>query len=170
MRRLATLVAMVTCGLAFAGCADDNATPDADAATSKAPGAEQSAAADSGEAPGAGDNGEAPGAGESGSVPIPGISGIPATDEPPGAIACAMAAAASRAGSFMAPGVVVAIQRASGTADAPVADAAGRLTTAYNAAAGAVGAEDEPDKVAAVSAAAAELVGVCGDSGLETVG
>jgi hypothetical protein len=70
----------------------------------------------------------------------------------------------------MEPGVVDAINRASGTADAPVADAAGRLAAAYGTAVTASGAPEEPDRIAAVSAAAADMSGVCDDSGLETVG
>jgi hypothetical protein len=70
----------------------------------------------------------------------------------------------------MNPGVVADITTASGTADAPVADAARALSTAYTRAVAAHGTDAEPDAVAAVSAAAAELVAICGDSGLETVG
>ncbi|WP_305789207.1 hypothetical protein [Symbioplanes lichenis] len=186
MRRLAAFVTVVTCGLSLASCSGDDAaapkgsTPaTADGSPGAGPGGIQ------GEEPGE-TTGEGPGGtldpgvlgpdnivvpgGDSTGVPVPGVSGIPAVDDPPGAIACAMAGTAARAGSFMTPGVVVAIQHASSTADAPVADAAGRLTIAYNAAVRAQGANDEPDKVAAVSAAAAELTSVCGDSGLETAG
>jgi hypothetical protein len=66
--------------------------------------------------------------------------------------------------------VVTDIADAAGTADAPVADAAQTLATAYTTAVAAHGQATEPDAIAAVSAAAAELVKICSDSGLETVG
>ncbi|MFI5936842.1 hypothetical protein [Actinoplanes sp. NPDC051494] len=91
-------------------------------------------------------------------------------DDPPGTLACGKAVAAVREGTVTTPGVADAILRASETADAPVADAAQRLAQAYATAVAAAGADDEPDKVAAVSAAAAEMVSVCRDSGLETAG
>ena len=91
-------------------------------------------------------------------------------DNPPGAITCARLAAAIERSTLMEPGVVDEIDRASDTADAPVADAAGRLAAAYSAAVNSSGAPDEPDRVAAVSAAASDMSGVCRDSGLETVG
>src|SRR4051812_11194456 len=100
--------------------------------------------------------------------------GVPATapsaDDPPGAITCGKLAAAITATTIMDPGVVDDIVAASNTADAPVADAAQRLASAYAAAVAAKGGEREPDAVAAVSAAAADMSGVCDDSGLETVG
>jgi vacuolar-type H+-ATPase subunit H len=70
----------------------------------------------------------------------------------------------------MNPGVITDITDATRTADAPVADAAQDLSTAYRKAIAAHDTEAEPDAVAAVSAAAAELVKICGDSGLETAG
>jgi hypothetical protein len=91
-------------------------------------------------------------------------------DQPPGAIICARLAAAIERSTLMEPGVIDEIERAAGTADAPVADAAGRLAAAYSAAVNASGAPDEPDRIAAVSAAASDMSGVCRDSGLETVG
>ncbi len=91
-------------------------------------------------------------------------------DEPPGTIACGKAVRAVRDASLMNPGVVSDIAGSSGTADAPVADAAQALSQAYTKAIAAQGTEEEPDAVAAVSAAAAELVKICGDSGLETAG
>ncbi|MGX6602311.1 hypothetical protein ACWKSP_09285 [Micromonosporaceae bacterium Da 78-11] len=100
----------------------------------------------------------------------PDTSASGVVDDPPGTITCALLAAAIERSSLMEPGVTDDINRASGTADAPVADAAKRLTEAYAAAVAAVGATDEPDKTAAVSAAAADMAGVCADSGLETVG
>jgi hypothetical protein len=100
-----------------------------------------------------------------------GSAGVPASaDEPPGATTCALLAAAIERSTLMEPGVVDTINQAGGTADAPVADAAERLASAYAAAMTASGAADEPDRVAAVSAAAADMSGVCHDSGLETVG
>ena len=112
---------------------------------------------------GCSDPGEAP------TPPAPAPSASAAVDDPPGAIACGKVGAAARAGTLMQPGVVADVSRATG-ADAPVADAAARLQQAYERAAGAQGAEDEPDLVAAVSAAAAEMVSVCADSGLESAG
>jgi len=94
----------------------------------------------------------------------------PSADEPPGAIACGKAALAVRDATLMNPGVITDITRASGTADAPVADAAQHLSEAYTEAAGAHGTGAEPDAVAAVSAAAAELLKICSDSGLAAVG
>lgn len=70
----------------------------------------------------------------------------------------------------MEAGVINAIVAAGATADAPVADAAGRLSTAYTKALAAEGKDDEPDAIAAVSAAGADMSGVCDDSGLESVG
>lgn len=102
----------------------------------------------------------------------PAGSAVPSAvlDDPPGAIACGQVVAAVRDASLMMPGVIDGVAAASRTADAPVADAAQRLAAAHAAVVGAAGTEDEPDKVAALSAAAAEMVDVCGDSGLETVG
>jgi hypothetical protein len=98
------------------------------------------------------------------------VSGSTPVDEPPGAITCARLAVAIERSTLMEPGVVDEINRLSGTADAPVADAAGRLAAAYAAAVNASGAANEPDRIAAVSAAASDMSGVCADSGLETVG
>ncbi len=102
--------------------------------------------------------------------PTPSPAVTAADDQPPGTLACGQAVAAVDAASLMTAGVVTAIQQAGLTADAPVADAANRLNDAYTAAVAAHGAADEPDKVAAVSAAAADMVQVCRDSGLEAVG
>jgi hypothetical protein len=111
---------------------------------------------------------------------VPDLSGTPGgalpsvidsiVDNPPGSIACARLAAAVAAGSFMSPGVVDGIVAASATADAPLADAAHRLGDAYVAALDANNKADEPDKIAAVGAAASDMSGVCADSGLQTVG
>jgi hypothetical protein len=90
--------------------------------------------------------------------------------DPPGSAGCARLAVAVEAGSLMDAGVVDGIVDVSRTADAPLADAAERLEVAYRAAAAANGKSDEPDKVAAVSAAASDMSGVCADSGLQTVG
>ena len=70
----------------------------------------------------------------------------------------------------MTPAVVDGIARAASTADAPIADAAQRLAAAYAGAVAARGTENEPDAVAAVSAAGGEMSTVCKESGLETVG
>ena len=91
-------------------------------------------------------------------------------DDPPGSIACARLGAAIAAGSFMTAGVVDGIVAASATADAPVADAARRLGDAYRAAVASKNQADEPDRIAAVGAAASDMSGVCAESGLQTVG
>jgi hypothetical protein len=70
----------------------------------------------------------------------------------------------------MEPGVVDHIATAASTADAPVADAAQRLAAAYAKATTSKGTSQEPDAVAAVSAAAADMAGVCAESGLESAG
>ncbi|GAA2630323.1 hypothetical protein Adu01nite_41690 [Paractinoplanes durhamensis] len=93
-----------------------------------------------------------------------------AADDPPGSVGCAQLAVAVEAGSLMDAGIVDAIVTASGSADAPLADAAGRLGTAYRAAVAAHGKADEPDRIAAVGAAASDMSGVCADSGLQTAG
>ncbi|HEY0001383.1 MAG TPA: hypothetical protein VGB74_13070 [Actinoplanes sp.] len=94
----------------------------------------------------------------------------PAVDEPPGTITCTLLGEAVSAATLMDPGVIDSIVAAASTADAPVADAAQRLATAYAAALTSRGAEGEPDAVAAVSAAATDMSGVCADSGLRSVG
>ena len=93
-----------------------------------------------------------------------------AVDDPPGSLACGKAVTALRDGTLMNPGVVEDIAGTAGTADAPVADAAQRLTTAFAAALQAEGDEEEPDAIAAVSAAGAEMARICSDAGLETTG
>ncbi|TWG10682.1 hypothetical protein FHX34_107176 [Actinoplanes teichomyceticus] len=62
------------------------------------------------------------------------------------------------------------ITDASATADAPVADAATALARAYEKAVASHGSAGEPDAVAAVSAAAADMSQVCADSGLDAAG
>ncbi|GLY97439.1 hypothetical protein Acsp02_46930 [Actinoplanes sp. NBRC 103695] len=105
------------------------------------------------------------------SVPLAGPSADPsATEDEPGTVACGELAAAINDGTLMNPGVVDAIVAASGTADAPIADASARLAAAYVTAKASAGSEGEPDAVAAVSAVAAEMSEVCGESGLDTVG
>ncbi|WP_189079021.1 hypothetical protein [Mangrovihabitans endophyticus] len=94
----------------------------------------------------------------------------PTSSDAPGVDACSLLKRAVDEGTLMEPGVVDAIVRISGRADAPVADAGRRLAAAYASAAGAHGTEDEPDAVAGVSAAGADMSSVCTDSGLETVG
>jgi hypothetical protein len=94
----------------------------------------------------------------------------PPADEPPGTIACGKAVRAVRDATLMNPTVVTDITSAAGTADAPVTDAAQRLSAAYEAALAAHNKDTEPDAIAAVSGAAAELLTICSDSGLGTVG
>ncbi|WIM97474.1 hypothetical protein ACTOB_001000 [Actinoplanes oblitus] len=98
--------------------------------------------------------------------PGPSVAGGPApVDDPPGLLTCRALAAAIRDASLMQPGVIPAIVDVSGTADAPVADAAARLAEAYRKAVASQGTAGEPDAVAAVSAAAADMSQVCADSG-----
>ncbi|MDY7084347.1 MAG: hypothetical protein SYR96_04515 [Actinomycetota bacterium] len=103
-------------------------------------------------------------------APSPSVEVSPAEDEPPGALACAALDQAMDDASLMQAGVVDTIVKASATADAPVADAAERLRTAYGKAVSSAGTESEPDAVAAVGAAASDMSSVCSDSGLRTVG
>ncbi|WP_433301591.1 hypothetical protein ACQP2F_06535 [Actinoplanes sp. CA-030573] len=91
-------------------------------------------------------------------------------DDPPGTVGCALLGAAITAGSLMTPGVVDDVVAATRDADAPLADAATRLGDAYKIAVAAAGKADEPDKVAAVGAAASDMSGVCAESGLKTAG
>jgi hypothetical protein len=93
-----------------------------------------------------------------------------APEDTPGLDACSALKAAVANATLMTPGVVDAIVQASATADAPVTDAARRLAVAYAAATAAKGTDDEPDTVAAVSAAGADMTSICIDSGLDTVG
>ncbi|WP_250035717.1 hypothetical protein [Paractinoplanes maris] len=106
--------------------------------------------------------------------PVPPSSAAPSSalpvDDPPGTLTCTALAAAIADSSLMTPGIVDAIVRSSATADAPVADAAERLGSAYASAVAAAGRETEPDAVAAVGAAASDMSTVCSDSGLQTVG
>lgn len=100
----------------------------------------------------------------------PSPSASPVEDDPPGARTCHLLVVAITDGTLMEPGSVAAIVTASATADAPLIDSARRLAAASAAALAAKGAADEPDVVAAVSAAGADMTGVCEDLGLETVG
>jgi hypothetical protein len=102
------------------------------------------------------------------SAPIP--ADPSATADVPGEVACRALVAAVRDATLMYPGVVDAVAAASTTADAPIADAGRRLADAYRAAAGARGTDTEPDAVAAVSAAGADMTRVCQESGLDAVG
>jgi hypothetical protein len=105
------------------------------------------------------------------SAPAPtGSDGSPAVDDPPGTLACDALQEAVNGATLMEPGVVDAIVFASVTADAPVSDAAQRLAAAYATAITAHGSDSEPDAVAAVSAAGADMTRVCDESGLATVG
>ena len=104
------------------------------------------------------------------SAPPPASVEPSAAEDVPGATACGALAAAISDATLMNPGVVEAITAASTTADAPITDAASRLSDAYAKALASAGTEAEPDAVAAVSAAGAEMSTVCGESGLDTVG
>jgi hypothetical protein len=85
-------------------------------------------------------------------------------------ITCARLAEAIKGGTLMEPGVVEGIVKSSQTADAPVSDAAERLKEAFDAAMRAKDKANEPDAIAAVSASASDMSGVCADSGLRTAG
>ena len=87
----------------------------------------------------------------------------PLPDDTPGLNACGALKAAVADATLMTPGVVDAVVRASATADAPIVDAAQRLAVAYAAATAAAGTDTEPDAVAAVSAAGADMTTVCAD-------
>lgn len=100
-------------------------------------------------------------------APAPSVSAAP-SDDPPGLLTCRELAVAVRDASLMEPGVVQSVVAASGTADAPVADAAAALGQAYAQALSSHGTQSEPDAIAAVSAAAADMSQVCADSGLDT--
>ena len=102
-------------------------------------------------------------------TPSPGSSGAE-VDDPPGTITCQKLAAAVTDATLMEPGVVDDVVAASSTADAPVADSAHRLAAAYASALTAKGSDSEPDAIAAVSAAGADMSGICAESGLDTVG
>jgi hypothetical protein len=93
-----------------------------------------------------------------------------ASEDVPGMVACGALASAINDGTIMHAGVVDAIVAAAAAADTPISDAAKRLAGAYATATAAVGTEDEPDAVADVSAVAADMSDVCGESGLDTVG
>jgi hypothetical protein len=96
--------------------------------------------------------------------------GATIADEPPGSAACGELREAVTGATLMEAGVVDKIVRYSSTADAPVADAAQRLAAAYAAAVTAHGSDNEPDAIAAVSVAGADMNKICDDSGLDTVG
>ncbi len=102
--------------------------------------------------------------------PSPDVPASAQPDDPPGSVACARLAQAIADASLMDDGVVAGVAAVSATADAPIADAAERLATAYAEAVAARSTDVEPDAVAAVSAAAADMAGVCSDSGLSTTG
>lgn len=149
-----TLPVLIVAGSVVAGLAAGCSHPSAEPA-SPSPAA----------APGNGPPGSSAGPGEQ-----PPAASAAQVDEPPGTIACGRAVRAVRAATLMNPGVITDIAAATGTADAPVADAALALSAAYQKAITAHGTDAEPDAVAAVSAAAAALVRICADSGLETAG
>lgn len=103
-----------------------------------------------------------------------GVAPVPAdpsaTEDVPGELACGTLVAAVKDGSLMEPGVVETIVTSASTADAPIADAAQRLREAYTTAAASAGTDGEADAVAAVSAAGADMLKICDESGLQTVG
>jgi len=93
-----------------------------------------------------------------------------AVNDPPGTTSCHLLAQAVLNANLMDPGTVDVIVAAGSTADAPVADAAHRLASTYAKALAAKGHANEPETIAAVSAAGADMSAVCKDSGLDTVG
>jgi hypothetical protein len=104
---------------------------------------------------------------------LPTSSSVPTAEASgalPGTRTCTDLNTAILEATLMDPGVVTRITAASATADAPVSDAAQRLATAYAKATAAKDTPKEPDAVAAVSAAAADMAGVCAESGLESAG
>ena len=104
-------------------------------------------------------------------APVITISPTPSlADDPPGTATCTLLSAAIKDGTLMEPGVTETVVAAAGTADAPLADAAQRLSAAHTAAVAATGKANEPDAVAAVSESGTEMFKVCDDYGLETVG
>ena len=96
-------------------------------------------------------------------------AGIPPND-PSGTKTCHLLAQAVLNATLMDPGTVDVIVATGSTADAPLAEAAHRLASTYATALAAKGRDDEPDMIAAVSAAGAEMTTICQDSGLDTVG
>jgi hypothetical protein len=93
-----------------------------------------------------------------------------APDQPPGAAACSLLVTAVKDATLMEPGVAEAIAAASRSGTPTVAAAGARLETAYATAVASRGGDGEPDAVAAVSAAGADMATTCADAGLETVG
>jgi hypothetical protein len=109
--------------------------------------------------------------GASGNAAAPTASdGATVFDDPPGSMACGELRDAVTGATLMEAGVVDRIVRYSSSADAPVADSAQRLAAAYAAAVAAHGTDNEPDAVAAVSVAGADMSTICDESGLDTVG
>ena len=162
----AKLLAGVSVSVAvLAGCSGGDDRPTAPTA----PGVSTSMSGASGQIPSGPAGVPGPGPSVAG-LPGAGQSGGALIDDPPGLVTCAHLAAAIEAGTLMVPGIVDGIANASRTADAPVADAADRLKSAYARAVAASNTANEPDAVAAVSAAASDMSGVCADSGLRTVG
>lgn len=106
-----------------------------------------------------------------GTAPAPSVAiSSGAVDEPPGIKACTLLADAIARSTLMNAEVIDGIVAASTTANASVAGAARRLGEAYGKAIDAKGTEEEPDRIAGVSAAAADMSTICADSGLRSVG
>jgi hypothetical protein len=97
-------------------------------------------------------------------------AGVATVGQPPGVAACALLKTAIDEGTLMQPGVADAVVAASVTTNQPVAAAGQRLGAAYAAAVASHDTDGEPDAVAAVSAAGADMKSVCVDEGLETAG
>lgn len=93
-----------------------------------------------------------------------------AVDEPPGLNACTLLGNAIGRSTLMDSEVVDRIVIASATAGAPVAGAGQRLGVAYRKAIASKGTVGEPDAIAGVSGAAADMSEICADSGLRRVG
>jgi hypothetical protein len=93
-----------------------------------------------------------------------------ASDDQAGMLACGALADSVQNGTLMAPGVADSIVASAGSADGPIADAAQRLSAAYATAMASQGTSGEPDAVAKVSVAGSDMLVVCDESGLISVG
>ena len=98
------------------------------------------------------------------------VDGSSSMNDGPGEITCEELATAVEYGTLMEAGVVDTIVTSAKAADAPIADGAAKLGTAYRTATESHGTEEEPDAIAAVSAAGATLMAVCDESAPDSVG
>jgi hypothetical protein len=106
-------------------------------------------------------------------TPAPQISAfvsVGPTEARPGSAACALLVQAIEDATLMQPGVADAVVAASQSGDEDVAAEGRRLGAAYAAAISSRGTDGEPDAVAAVSAAGADMRALCVRAGLATAG